>query len=135
MAPVPGGGDARLLLIGIAPQFLDWLFGTMDTPRPDLADAALENVDRLVAALAAANPRFQLTAWRSEDVDNLLDEILPSGQLADSEAGRWRAAGQASMFLNFLVASGLWAGEPAQLAHCSSRLAQFLTVPPAVPTP
>lgn len=114
----------------VAPQFREWLFSTMDTPDVELADVALANIETLAQALAAANPSFRLTAWTSSDVDNLLDEILPSGRLGGEH---WRVAGQAAMLLNFLVASGLWDGEPAHLAHCNARLARQLATPPSVP--
>ncbi len=109
----------------LAPEFAAWL---MENARcsANQAEEFVVSVAHAIDALSRADSGFATTAWRSRDVDHLLERVLTSELVEDDDETRAHIAGDAAVFLQFLSATNRWTGQDEDLGYALSTLTSYI---------
>ncbi|WP_017680443.1 plasmid pRiA4b ORF-3 family protein [Rhodococcus ruber] len=109
----------------LAPEFAAWLMENAGCPA-NQAEEFVVSVAHAIDALSGADSGFATTAWRSRDVDHLLERVLTSELVEDDEETRAHIAGDAAVFLQFLSATNRWTGQDEDLGYALSTLTSYI---------
>ncbi|MDO2378399.1 plasmid pRiA4b ORF-3 family protein [Rhodococcus electrodiphilus] len=90
------------------------------------AEEFVVSVAHAIDALSRADSGFATTAWRSRDVDHLLERVLTSELVEDDDETRAHIAGDAAVFLQFLSATNRWTGQDEDLGYALSTLTSYI---------
>lgn len=104
----------------LIPIFHAWLLDSGISTGVEMAAAHVVGVGQAVDLLAQDTIRFSATAWRTSDIDHLL-EVVPGG-----EQDRLLIAGEVAVYLLFLGESGLWTGSDADFEDCIETVDEYI---------
>lgn len=90
------------------------------------AEEFVASVGHAIDVLSRADSGFATTAWRSRDVDHLLERVLTSELVEDDDETRAHIAGDAAVFLQFLSATNRWTGQDEDLGYALSTLTSYI---------
>ncbi|WP_432793894.1 plasmid pRiA4b ORF-3 family protein [Rhodococcus ruber] len=109
----------------LAPEFAAWLMENAGCSANQAEDFVV-SVAHAIDALSGADSGFATTAWRSRDVDHLLERVLTSELVEDDDETRAHIAGDAAVFLQFLSATNRWTGQDEDLRYALSTLTSYI---------
>ncbi|QRE83353.1 plasmid pRiA4b ORF-3 family protein [Rhodococcus ruber] len=109
----------------MAPEFAAWLMENAGCSANQAEDFVV-SVAHAIDALSGADSGFATTAWRSRDVDHLLERVLTSELVEDDDETRAHIAGDAAVFLQFLSATNRWTGQDEDLGYALSTLTSYI---------
>ncbi|WP_238424138.1 plasmid pRiA4b ORF-3 family protein [Rhodococcus ruber] len=109
----------------LAPEFAAWLMENAGCSANQAEDFVV-SVAHAIDALSGADSGFATTAWRSRDVDHLLERVLTSELVEDDDETRAHIAGDAAVFLQFLSATNRWTGQDEDLGYALSTLTSYI---------
>ncbi|MGX7731899.1 plasmid pRiA4b ORF-3 family protein [Rhodococcus sp. 2H158] len=109
----------------LAPEFAAWLMENAGCSA-NQAEEFVASVGHAIDALSREDSGFATTAWRSRDVDHLLERVLTSELVEDDDETRAHIAGDAAVFLQFLSATNRWTGQDEDLGYALSTLTSYI---------